>query len=728
MSRTQIKHSSKRITVAVVVVAGWLLLPMISWCDTSGPCGLTSETFRRNFANPPNEYRLIQYQLNGKTLEEYPQYGIGGFTAFFYRELYQSGTNGAKKIGPLVDAAQAKGMKVWLADDFGYPSGMAGGKVVEENPAYEVRGLAMVTADGSGKVPAICELPAGAERFVGAVLYPLVSGTPDMSRGTVVSTAERRVETVGLDGAWRLCAFATVIRNTDNGAQGTMSQFKHSGRYPDLMNPDAVASFINKMHAPIVAQISNLPSKVEGFYANEPNLLQLHWSQQRESPFACLPWTAALPGKFKQMHGYDLLPVMAALYGGEDTASRRVRMHFHQTVAELFSKNFAGQIREWCNARGIHSSGHFLLDEHLCMHVANYGDCMKFVSEFDVPAIDTAIPNPNEFGAFAYHFARVTSSVAIWKQRDTTMCLLDPIIGGYGLKRLCPAMPLLLNSVNMTFFNGFRLFSSYLPLDRKADGSAAGYTMEEYRAFNEYVGRIAATMHGTQRDSSVALYYPIAMFQADYRPTNQFWSRIIPLHKKRQGAWDAVAKALLGAGIEYDIVHPEGVSGAGIKDGVMKIGAGSYHYLIMQQVEFLPRGVLSQIKAFEAGGGTVMWVDVKPELGQYAAEDAEVVRAMKGAKVVHPEELASRIKSTSALEFSLNPEAGADVLTIGRFRRDGRPLCFLVNRTDRELDVRIKSVSGQPVHILDPSTGGITEVVPPAGLKIGAYRSMLIAE
>jgi hypothetical protein len=313
--------------------------------------------------------------------------------AFFYKELYQGGPECVAKIGPLVDAARQRGMKVWLADDFGYPSGMAGGRVVEENPSYEVRGLAMVAVEGSGTGPAVCDLPDGAERFVGAVLYPLVDGEPDFSRGKVLPVEERRIKAGGLNGSWRLCAFATVIRNRNVQAQSTMAQFKHTGRYPDLLNPDAVARFIAHMHGPIAAQINGLPSKVEGFYCNEPNLMQVHWSLE-EGPFACVPWNAELPVWFKQMHGNDLMPALGALYDGDGIEARRVRMHFHQVVAEMLARNFAGQIREWCHAQGIRSSGHFLLSEYLSMHVAGYGDMMKFVSKFDVPALDIGIPNP----------------------------------------------------------------------------------------------------------------------------------------------------------------------------------------------------------------------------------------------------------------------------------------------------------------------------------------------
>ncbi len=679
-----------------------------------------------SFCDPSNEYRLMQYGLWPGAITKYRQYGIGGMLAFFHKDLFQSGPNGAARIGPLVTAAHTNGYKLWLADDFGYPSGMAGGMVVQENPAFEVRGLAMVTQSGNGRGATAIKLPAGAERFVSAVLYPVVNGLPDFTGGQTVSVGSMLIESTGLDGPWQLCAFATVIRNKDVQAQSTMEQFGHSGQYPDLMNREAVGRFLSLMHEPIAAEIDDLPSKVEGFYTNEPNLMQVHWKPTTMAPFACLPWNDKLPEKFRQMHGYDLLPLLGALYQGDGTEARRVRMHFQQTVAELLSVNFARQIREWCNAHGVHSSGHFLLDEHLCMHVANYGDYMKFVSEFDVPAIDTAIPNPDKIASFAYPFALFTSSVATWKERDKTMCLLDPIIGGGGHHRLSPAMPLLRNSVNMTCFHGISEFSSYTPLTASPDGSATGYTMEEYRAFNEYLGRICLLLRGAKPATSVALYYPIAMFQADFRPSAQHWTQILSPYEKRQRAWDDTGNALLQADIAFSIVHPEAVAQSAVANGTMKIGFGNYRYLVMPQVEFLPLAVLDKIKAFEAGGGTVLWVDTKPQTGAYAREDVQVAAALRETPVIHPADLAARITSPYPRDFNLRFQPGSESLAVARFRRENQPVYFLVNRTEKELTAHVQSDSSGRVKVFDPATGTIQDTALPGELKIGSFGSLLI--
>jgi hypothetical protein len=701
--------------------------------ERKGLYHLTKEAIGEGFPNPPNEYRLVQYQLNDKVLERYPRYGIGGFMAFFYQELYQQ--NAPERIASLVDAANQRNMPVWLADDFGYPSGMAGGRVVAENPDFEVRGMGRIVKEGNGPDAIVLDLPEGAERFLTAMLYPMVDGAPNLSLGEPIAVSGDRVDAHGLTGPWRLSAFVSVIRDNNVQAQSTMAQFGHTGRYPDLLNRQAVASFLSHMHEPIVAGIPDLSSKVEGFYTNEPQLMQLHWSIEKEAPFACVPWNSHLPAKFREMHGYELAPTLDALFEGNELVSRRTRIHFYQTVAELFTDSFARQIRDWCADRGIASSGHFLLNEYLSMHVGAYGDLMKFASEFDLPALDIGIPNPDRFHDFPYEQTKFFSSVAAWKERDAVICLLDPIIGGGGLLRLSPAMPLLLNSTNRAFLHGANLFSSYLPLDpvdtsdaRGRGQRAAGYTPEEFAGLNDYIGRIALVLRGARRETAVALYYPIEMFQAEYKPSRQHWHKLVPDHRERQAHWEGIESALLTADIDYNIVHPEALVGGLVSEGAFRVGTASYRYLVMPGIEMLSREAMDRIHEFEAAGGVVLWVDARPQAGIYGRDDAGIQLAFEQAPVIVADGIASRIHEPYASSFSLRFEPGPDRLAVARFYRENQKIYFLVNISGERLNVSARGSSGEKATLLDPTTGEIRQVDFPASIEIAEHRSLLIMQ
>ena len=689
-----------------------------------------------DFNNPPNEYRITQYQLTPQTLKKYPEYGIGGTLAFFYsilypecgKENYKLGEKGPEIMGELVDEAKAIDYKVWLADDWGYPSGMAGGRVVAENPEWEVKGLTMLTVAGKAGEPVNYMLAEDLYDIVYTMIYPLKEGVADLSSGQNISVDGRKIEAQGLDTDWELRIFARYVRDKLVQAQSTIKQLGHTGRYPDLMNREAMSRFIANMHEPILAQIDDPANSVEGFYTNEPNLMQTHWQWEPDAPYACAPWSDGLPEQFEKMHGYELFSVLSYLFEGDSDTARRARIHYRQAVSELLTDSFARQIKEWCNERGIKSSGHFLLNDYLSMHAQGYGDMMKFVSEFDVPALDIPIPNPDQFMDFRYQQTRFFSSVASWKEKDMTIMLLDPLIGGYGRTRQSPRLPLLLNSVNMASFHGANLFTSYLPLEPKK--GAEGYTKEEFRFFNEYTGRLTQVLRGAKREAGVGLYYPIAMFQADLTASNKFWPYMLKMYEERQHKWDNTEKALINGDVEYMIIHPEAVTESVIEDGKMKIGYGSYHTLVMPQLDYLPLAVIEQLKKFEKSGGKVIWVGQVPYAAEYEKNDKKVLKNLRGAEKVDVDKLATSISNSYSPEFDLTFTPGTDKLTIGRFHKNNEQVYLLVNRLQEAITVeidgqRLNKTAGK-IKLLNPSTGEISEIALPAKMSLEANRSLML--
>jgi len=134
-------------------------------------------------------------------------------------------------------------------------------------------------------------------------------------------------------------------------------------------------------------------------------------------------------------------------------------------------------------------------------------------------------------------------------------------------------------------------------------------------------------LRGAKREAGVGLYYPIAMFQADLKASDRFWPYILEEHKQRQQAWDHTEKALIAGDIEYMIVHPEAVANAEINKSLMKIGFGSYHTLVMPQLDFVPLEVVEQLTLFEQSGGKVIWVDQLPYGAENERNDQKVKEA-----------------------------------------------------------------------------------------------------
>jgi hypothetical protein len=239
---------------------------------------------------------------------------------------------------------------------------------------------------------------------------------------------------------------------------------------------------------------------------------------------------------------------------------------------------------------------------------------------------------------------------------------------------------------------------------------------------NEYTGRISVMLTGARIATPVALYYPIEMFQMEYKPiTARHFGK---WNTRRQFAWDNLQTTMLDAEVDYNIVHPEWVRDAAIEGGELKIGSGSYRYLVMPDVEVISSKVLAKIQQFEAGGGTVLWVDGKPMAGDYPSEDARVVRAVAGVATVSAAQVPGLIPDPYDAKFTLNVTSQDSLLTT-RFRRQGRSIYFLANPTGSSIIAHLDDVNGGSVKVYDPVTGKITLMPLPTDVVIDAYKSVL---
>jgi hypothetical protein len=144
----------------------------------------------------------------------------------------------------------------------------------------------------------------------------------------------------------------------------------------------------------------------------------------------------------------------------------------------------------------------------------------------------------------------------------------------------------------------------------------------------------------------------------------------------------------------------------------------------MPDVEVISSKVLAKIQQFEAGGGTVLWVDGKPMAGDYPSEDARVVRAVAGVETVSAAQVPGLIPNPYDANFTLNVTSQDSLLTT-RFRRQGRSIYFLVNPTGSSINAHLDDVNGGSVKMYDPVTGKVSLVPLPTDVVIDAYKSVL---
>jgi autotransporter-associated beta strand protein len=685
------------------------------------------------FAIPPAEFRLSQYSgHDGASLpvQQMAEAGIGGVKLFMQRSGYLQSEQAWANASNNIAAVKAAGLQLWLADDNGYPSGMAGGLVVESDPAHEARCLIEVRLDGRGRNDFSLVLPSGAEKFVFAYLYPLVGGQPDLTRPRVATVQDGLVTGTGRSGDWTLRAYALQINNQGTQALSTAAQFQTSGRYPNLLSPAAMETFVSLTHEEYGRHLGPLTGKIDAFYSNEPNLMTLWWKTDplaRPDGVRFIPWDAGLPQRFAERHGYNLPPMLPALYGGTDTMSKLVRRHFYETVGTVLAQNFSQRIADWGDQNSVRTAGHPLQEEDLHYHVIHYGDMFRFVEPMQIPAAD--LPMPDRGAVWNFWMPKLLSSIAQYKNRDTVSALLDPII-----YRAAPSLTPLPDDfrriVNMAVFSGVNQFQTYLLW--------SNYNPATYRGMSEYLGRLSLALRGARNAATVGLYYPIETFQANFTPVPDFYTTPVTewqTLRSMQGTLNNTAQNLCKAGIDFNWLHGDWIGSAVVEGGVLVVGSHRYSTVVLPRVELLPLPVAQKLEEFRQAGGNVVLVESRPVLGDSPSDHATVAALYDSQPVVAVADLVAELGPVVPPDFSVRVQPPVEQGTTqeffsARFVRDGRRITYLVNNglTTTAPTLTFAGGASGRVAVYNPLDGSITGHNLPGTLTIAPSSSLLVVE
>lgn len=323
--------------------------------------------------------------------------GLGGFNL-----IVQTGCKGRANpewMEELLSAyetaiaeAQRLGLEVWIFDDWGYPSGTAGGLVCD-NDQYRARQL-VLAADVT--------ISPHTEIDLGVIDHFLSAGIYD-SRGAYTPLACRpgeRITCSAEDEPKRLVAVGwqyfgmkakSVCVSEDDPAMSLI----------DMLNPRAAERFTQVMHELYKSRLGKYFGKtIKGFFYDEPY-----------TPFP-YPWTEDLPAEFQRRAGYDLLPVLPRILAEpavNKAEARNCHLDYWNVWTDMAAEYFYGVLAEWCHKNGLELSGHADLDHRIQSLNSVSGHFFKDMAVNDRPAHDViwAQIEPGRFTDFPRYGASV---------------------------------------------------------------------------------------------------------------------------------------------------------------------------------------------------------------------------------------------------------------------------------------------------------------------------------
>jgi hypothetical protein len=571
------------------------------------------------FANPAIKYRplkMLHENLDTAVVARLKQLGYGGIvTNVSYNNYLKSPDNWKRFQDVISYAINTLGVRIWLYDELGYPSGAAGGLVLKEHPQLEAQGLAVIKKEIDASEQVFIPHPVGHKDVIFVHSYKMNGDKPDFTdQGedllNYVDESGNLKWTAPHDGLKRT-VYYFVRKPYYEGTHAT-ANWTAKRRYINVMEKTATEYFVDITHKQYYQYVGKYFGKgIEAFFTDEPSYLGTYFTGHNPpgNPpvedelfpnfllLLTLNWGNYFPDEFKKRCGYDLLLHLPYLITDDSKQAQKVRMDYYRTLAELFAENYFGTINAFCNRTGVASSGHLLLEEHLFFHPVFEGDLMMMYKNMGYPGIDLLTAHPATAKDWGVTMAKMARSVADFYGKKHVMSEISDAFDTekadlYGR----------MAAVGVQFAYGIDYFNSYYNTNNMND--------TENRLFTDYIGRVGYMTGQGKRTPKIAVFYPIETIWAHTFPSmslepSDFNHKAVEISDNFKN----LAMTLVENQIDFDYWGTAQILEAKITDGSFMSPAGNgFSVLIIPAHAILGEKVLSKIKQFEKAGGTIISV------------------------------------------------------------------------------------------------------------------------
>lgn len=478
-----------------------------------------------------------------------------------YMDLYQH----------LCKRCQEWGMKVWIYDEFNWPSGTCAGRVLRDFPEARQKIIKFTWPEKD------------------------LQGTPTW-------------EIVEFDG-FNLAAYGAEWALNSNG-------------YLDTLSEEAVSRFIELTHEAYKRELGDyFGDVIKGFFTDEPVTIK--------ADAKCLPYTPGLFEQFKDRFGYDLPERMLALVTDTPDAFR-VRQDYWALVIELFRVNCFHQIAQWCGKHDLKLTGHMLFEEVLSGNLHKNGDMFEMLSEFQVPGIDlldsrTSFdrgPRVHQWGSACWDITgKLIESITFFCERERNLCEAFGCTPNSDTAQTYKRAADFLLHHGLSIIND-NLFAESASSYRKFCGCHTFWTpwVRHYDRLSRHMTTLCYLNSGSRLETQVAVYYPGLDVRVRYgTPGTMFGVEYTGC--PRDPAWETtqqtiyqVSHGLLQHQWDYYYLFDQVLGEAEVKDGALSISGFDCRAIVFPEIHYVSPEVADVLDRFLEAGGRIIGVGRVPKV------------------------------------------------------------------------------------------------------------------
>lgn len=273
----------------------------------------------------------------------------------------------------------------------------------------------------------------------------------------------------------------------------------------DILNPEVTEKFLALTHQVYKEHFGENFSKIfRGFFTDEPQYQRWH-----------TPYTPVVADYFREHYGQDIFDGIGLLFV-EAEDFRTFRYRYWKAMQQLMLDNFAKKVYHWCEENDVQLTGHYVEEISMGCQIMCCAGVMPFYEYEHIPGIDWLGKftdnelSPRQVGSAACQLGKkqvITESFGCCGHEVTPQDLRRIVGFQYvnGANLLCQHLIPYAENGN-----------------RKRDHPAHyspknSWVKEDFGAFNLYVSRLSKLLSGSTEQVKVAVLHPIRGSYFDYK-------------------------------------------------------------------------------------------------------------------------------------------------------------------------------------------------------------------
>ncbi|MGH2346020.1 MAG: glycosyl hydrolase, partial [Chloroflexota bacterium] len=501
----------------------------------------------------------------------------------------------------LLDEAARIGFQVNFVDEFNWPSGQGWdiwrphvlNRVLEANPEARLKGVQVERLSlASGEHFAWDPKAA----WFGASIVEWDPATEIIADSLVAVFAgdTAGAELVVPDGAaWLVLRYslAEVV-----GVDGSLV---------DLLDPEAVTTFLQEVHALYEAKVGD----------RFGNVLGLFYLDHEGDYGGRIPWTKQLPAEFQRRKGYPVLECLPSLLYESPTLAGRRRFDFLDVISQLYVEHFWKRIADWCEARNLQLTGH-AWEESLWNEAAFTGSLFRVQRALPLPGVDSLLErgrSPREI--------KESASVAHFESRG--LSVENQAVLGIDSYLDPERMKIATNTLAVwgtTMFIPHAFNYNPARVDWPEDWFLHQPYWPYFHHYALYTRRLAFMNTQGQHSARVLLYAPLETAWAESRRI--FDSDTFPEYRidlpwgtaldEVEQVYSALMDGLVATQIDFDVADWQYVQEGRLEGRHLAIGPEQYQAIVLSPMTYISVETAHKLLTWAWAGGVVIAVGRRP--------------------------------------------------------------------------------------------------------------------